>query len=132
MTGLATQTIQKRQTLTILQRVAERDKTAIKDCIDTYGNFIWALAKKFTASREEAEAATQEIFLDIWRYSERADKTQTVEEKLIAMIALRRLIKQLHQVKQKSMASIDAPNEQGQGRTEFQNRFSGFCSSQKQ
>ncbi len=95
MTVLATRTIQKKKSLTILQRVAERDKTAVKDCIDTYGNFIWALARKFTASPEEAEAATQEIFIDIWRYSERTDKTQSVEEKLIAIIALRRLIKQL-------------------------------------
>lgn len=99
MTALATRTIEKTnrrtKSLTILQRVAERDKTAIKECIDTYGNLIWALARKFTASTEEAEAATQEIFLDIWRYSERAHKTQTDEEKLIAMIALRRLIKQL-------------------------------------
>lgn len=99
MTGIATRTIQKTnqrtKTLTILQRIAERDKTAARDCLDTYGNFIWALARKFTASTEEAEAATEEIFLDIWRYSERADKTQSVEKKLIAMIALRRLIKHL-------------------------------------
>ncbi len=95
MTALATRTIQKTKTLTILQRVAERDKAAVKECIDTYGNFIWALASKFTASTEEAEAATQEIFIDIWQYSERTDKTQTVEEKLIAMIALHRLIKYL-------------------------------------
>ena len=99
MTGLATRTIQKTnqrtKSLTILQRIVEKDKTAVKDCIDTYGDFIWALARKFTASTEEAEAATQEIFIDIWRYSERTDKTQSVEEKLIAMIALRRLIKHL-------------------------------------
>ena len=95
MTALTTRTIQKKQTLTILQRIAEKDKTAVKDCIDTYGNFIWALAKKFTHSTEETEAATLEIFIDIWRYSERTDKTQSAEEKLISMIALRRLIKQL-------------------------------------
>ena len=99
MTGLVTRTIkkinQRTESLIILQRIAEKDKTGIKDCIDTYGNFIWALAKKFTHSTEEAEAATQEIFIDIWRYSERTDKTQSVEEKLIAMIALRRLIKHL-------------------------------------
>jgi DNA-directed RNA polymerase specialized sigma24 family protein len=81
--------------LTILQRITDQERTAVKDCIDTYGNFIWALAKKFTRSREEAEAATREIFLDIWRHTESADKTQSDEEKLIAMIALRRLIKQL-------------------------------------
>jgi len=53
------------------------------------------LAGKFTESREEAEAATQEIFIDIWRYSERPDKIQSAEKKLIAVIALRRLIKHL-------------------------------------
>jgi len=95
MTALATRTIQKKKPLTILQRIAEKDKTAIKDCFDTYGNFIWALAKKFTASTEEAEAAAQEIFIDIWRYAECDDKTQFTEKLLIALIARRRLIKHL-------------------------------------
>ncbi len=96
MTALATRTIQKTKPLTILQRIAEKDKTAVVDCLDTYGNFIWALARKFTASTEEAEAATQEIFIDIWRYAERGDKTQSAENLLIALIARRRLIKYLH------------------------------------
>jgi DNA-directed RNA polymerase specialized sigma24 family protein len=112
MTGLAARTIQKTKTLTILQRVAEKDKTAVKDCIDTYGNFIWELARKFTSSTEEAEAATQEIFIDIWRYSEHTDNTQFVEEKLIKMIALRRLIK--HSVSQtKIYGKHRLSNEQG-------------------
>ncbi len=115
MIALTTQTIQKTETSTILRRIAEKDKTAVKDCIDAYGNFIWALARKFTASREEAEAATEEIFIDIWRYCERARSTQSIEEKLIAMIALRRLIKPLQYAGQISMANIDAPNEQGAG-----------------
>ncbi len=93
MTGLATRTIKKTKASTILQRIAESDKTAVKDCINTYGNFIWTLARKLTASREEAETATEEIFIDIWQYCGR--DTQYVEEKLIAMIALRRLIKPL-------------------------------------
>ena len=80
MTGSATRTIQKMKSLTVLQRVANKDKTAVRDCIDAYENFIWALARKFTASTAEAEAATLEIFQDIWRHSERADKTQTVEK----------------------------------------------------
>jgi RNA polymerase sigma-70 factor (ECF subfamily) len=93
MNAFAARTSQKTKTLTIFQRTAARDKTVVKDCIDIYGTFIWALAKKFTSSTEEAEAATQEIFIDIWQYSERTKKVQFVEEKLIAMIALRRLIK---------------------------------------
>ena len=95
MNALATRTTQQTETLNILQRVAERDQTAIKDCIESYGNFIWALARKFTASQEEAEAATQEIFLDIWRYAERLDKNQSAEKLLVALIAKRRLIKYL-------------------------------------
>ena len=69
MTGSATRTIKKTESSTIFQRIADKDRTAVKDCIDAYGNFIWALAKNLTHSREEAEAATREIFIDIWRYS---------------------------------------------------------------
>ena len=95
MTTSANRPIRKKRHLTILQRVAEGDKTAVQDCLDTYGNFIWALAKKFTASMKDTETAAQAIFTDIWHYAEHIDKTPTVEKKLIAMIALRRLIKQL-------------------------------------
>ncbi len=93
MTALATRTIQETNPLTILQRLVNKDQTAVKACVDTYGDFIWALARKFTGSIEEAEAATQEIFTDIWRYSERADKSQSAESVLIAQIARRRLIR---------------------------------------
>ena len=89
---LHSQIIQRTKPSTILQRISKKDKSAVKDCVDTYGNFIWALARKFTASTEEAEAAALEIFHDIWRYSERADKTQSAESVLIALIARRRLI----------------------------------------
>ncbi|MBA2495232.1 MAG: hypothetical protein H0V31_11120 [Acidobacteria bacterium] len=115
MIALAAQTIQKPETSTILQRIAEKDKTAVKDCIDVHGNFIWALARKFTTTSEEAEAATARIFIDIWQYRERERDTRLIEKKLIAMIALRRLIKISRQTKQTSMASIDAPNEQRAG-----------------
>ncbi len=96
MTALATRTIKKTKSLTILQRVANKDKTAVQDCIDAYGNFIWALARKFTASTEEAEVATLEIFQDIWRYSKHADKSPSPESNLVALIERRRLIKYLH------------------------------------
>ncbi len=95
MTALATETIKKTKSLTILQRITNKDKTAVKDCVDAYGDFIWALARKFTASREEAEAAVQEIFIDIWRYAERASNNQPAENILITQIARRRLVKYL-------------------------------------
>jgi DNA-directed RNA polymerase specialized sigma24 family protein len=115
MQSLTTRTIQKTETSAILRRIAEKDKTAVEDCIDAYGNFIWALARKFTGSRAEAAKATEEIFTDIWQYCERARNAQSVEKKLIAMIALRRLIKPFQYAENESMATIDATNEQGAG-----------------
>jgi len=63
MNASATRTIEKTETSTILRRIAERDKTAVKDCIDAYGNLIWALARKLTRSCEEAEAVTEKFLL---------------------------------------------------------------------
>ncbi len=95
MTGSATSRIQPTDFLTILQRIAKKDKTVIEDFVNTYGDLIWALACKFTASTAEAETATRGIFSDIWRYAESADKTQTDEIILISLIARRRLVKYL-------------------------------------
>lgn len=102
-----TRTIQKTKISTILQRIAERDKSAVEDCIDTYGNFIWALAMKYTASRAEAETAAEEIFTDIWQYAERARNTTAIEEKLIALIALRRLVNASQPAKQNFTKVMD-------------------------
>lgn len=96
MAALATRTMRRTNTLTILQRIAKRDRTAVHDCFDIYSSLIWALALKFTNSTEEAEAATREIFIDICQYAECPDKTQSEEALLISLIAQRRLIKYLH------------------------------------
>lgn len=110
MTALEPRTIQQTETPTIIQRIGKKDGTAIKDCIDTYGDLVWALARKLTASRKEAEAATEEIFNDIWWHSERPFKTELTDEKLITMIALRRLFKGFQPARQNSTISMDLPN----------------------
>lgn len=82
--------------LTPLQRIALGDATAVEDCINTHGVLIWGLAKEFTASREDAEAAACRIFLDIWKYAPRFDQTKLDEVNFIIMIARRHLIKAPH------------------------------------
>lgn len=89
-TALQTETS---QVLNIFQRIANKDRTVFKDCVNTYGNVIWELAKKAANSTEEAEAATREIFIDIWRYAERGSQSRSAESVLIALIARRRLAK---------------------------------------
>jgi len=77
---------------TILQRVGEADQVAVREFIDAYGNLVWTLARKHTDSPEEAETATQKIFLDIWYYAERYDPTKIDPTVFIFLIARRHLI----------------------------------------
>jgi RNA polymerase sigma-70 factor (ECF subfamily) len=80
--------------LTTLQKAAKADKSAIKDCVDVYGNLVWALAKKFTSSQEEAEEAALKIFTEIWQYAPNFDSAKCTEEHYVLKIAFRHLIKQ--------------------------------------
>ena len=76
----------------ILHRIATGDRTAVQECLDTYGGLVWSIARKMLRSQEDAEDAVQEIFVDIWRNAERYDEGQSSETTFIAMIARRRLI----------------------------------------
>jgi RNA polymerase sigma-70 factor (ECF subfamily) len=85
------QTNPKTESLAILQRITKADKTAVKNI---YGDFVWTMAKKHTASPEKAEVLTQEIFLDIWKYAGRFDPTKFDETTFVFLIAHRRLVKE--------------------------------------
>jgi RNA polymerase sigma-70 factor (ECF subfamily) len=81
--------------LTVLQRIAGGDVAAVSECMQTYGALVWSLARRLSRSNSDAEDATQEIFLDIWRSAGRFDATQGSDKMFIAMIARRRLIDRL-------------------------------------
>ncbi len=83
---------------TILQRIADGDSAAVKDCLDNYGGLIWSLARKMLPNQNEAEDAVQEIFIEIWKNAERFDENQSSETTFVAMIARRRLIDRLRKV----------------------------------
>lgn len=89
---------------TPLQRIADRDQTAVEDCLNTYGNWIWAAAKKYAASTEEAEIIAREIFTEILKCAERFNPDKCSENNFIALIAHRNLIKR-QQKNQSSAAS---------------------------
>lgn len=77
----------------VLQRFGRKDKAAVKICIDNYGDVIWAMAKKFTDSDEDAEAVTCAVFLDIWRCAALFERTDFDELVWITIIARRQLRK---------------------------------------
>lgn len=75
----------------ILQRIACFERNAVGECLEEYGNFIWALAKIYTETTEEAEETVEKIFLDIWRNAEFFDPARMNEKTFILLIARRRL-----------------------------------------
>ena len=79
--------------LTIMERLANKDKSAVKDCLDRYGNLIWTLSKKYNSSIEDAELVTQEIFADVWRHAQQGETSYYAEGHLIVKIAWLRLVK---------------------------------------
>lgn len=76
----------------LLPRVARGDQTAIDECLNRYGGLVWSLARRLSPSLADAEDASQEIFIDIWRNANRFSETVAEEATFIAMIARRRLI----------------------------------------
>jgi RNA polymerase sigma-70 factor (ECF subfamily) len=76
----------------ILGRVARGDQRAVRDCIDEFGGLVWAIARRMTRTRADAEDAVQEIFVDVWRSAARFDAAQGSEKVFVTTIARRRLI----------------------------------------
>jgi RNA polymerase sigma-70 factor (ECF subfamily) len=79
----------------VLTRMAAGDADAVGDCMDQFGALVWSLARRWSRTTADAEDATQEIFLDIWRSAGRFDESQGSDKVFIAMIARRRLIDRL-------------------------------------
>jgi RNA polymerase sigma-70 factor, ECF subfamily len=79
----------------VLSRIAGGDSSAVRECMDQYGALVWSMSRRMSRTTADAEDATQEIFLQIWRCAGRFDESKGSEKVFIAMIARRRLIDRL-------------------------------------
>jgi RNA polymerase sigma-70 factor (ECF subfamily) len=89
-------------TESVLFRVAHGDPRAVRDCIDEFGGLVWAIARRMTRSRADAEDAVQEVFVDVWRSASRFDPAQGSEKVFVATIARRRLIDRIRRSRMNS------------------------------
>ena len=87
----------------ILQRIAQGDQDAVNDCINRHGNLVWCITRKRLSTKEDAEDAVQEIFIDIWKSASRFDGAKSPEEAFIALIAHRRVNDRLRNLYRRSL-----------------------------
>jgi len=64
----------------------------MQECLDRYGALVWSLARRHSGTRQEAEDATQEVFIELWKSAGRYDASIASETAFIAVIARRRLL----------------------------------------
>jgi DNA-directed RNA polymerase specialized sigma24 family protein len=57
----------------MFHRIANRETDAVNECVQTYGDLVWAIAKQTAPSVSAAEQLTQEIFACIWRSAKNFD-----------------------------------------------------------
>jgi RNA polymerase sigma factor (sigma-70 family) len=88
---------------TILQRIAAGDQSAVKECMDVYGGLVWSLARRMSESAADAEDATQEVFLEVWRSAGRYQPAMGSEAVFLTTIARRRLIDRLRSRKRRPL-----------------------------
>jgi RNA polymerase sigma-70 factor (ECF subfamily) len=74
----------------LLTRIAKGEQAAFKQCIDQYGSMIWGLARKLSPS--DAEDATQDVFLHLWKNAKHFDASRGSEAIFIVTLARRTLI----------------------------------------
>ena len=90
-----TQTLKRRAhpvMQTLLPKIASGDPTAIETFLKRHSGMVWGLARRFCRSAEDAEDATQEIFVDVWKSAARYDSDAGSEVTFLMTIARRRLI----------------------------------------
>ncbi len=92
----------------VLQRIAGGDQSAVRECIEIFGPLVWGMARRMSRTPADAEDATQEIFIEIWRSASRFSAALGTDRVFIATIARRRLIDRLRgKSSQRSTVSLE-------------------------
>lgn len=76
----------------LLARIAQGEQSAFKQCMDQYGGMIWGLARRLSPTPSDAEDATQDVFMQLWKNARQFDASRGSEAIFIVTLARRTLI----------------------------------------
>lgn len=99
--------IRRREDASCLQRVAQGDREAMRECVERFGNLVWKIAAA-GVGRSCAADVSQEVFLSLWRSASRFDSTRGSASTFVSVLARRRVID--HHRRQES--SLEVLNEE--------------------
>ena len=74
-------------------KLVRRESGAVENCLQKHGDYVWALARAYTASIPEAEALTEQIFAAVWEHAERYDIDICDEKAFISALACRLILR---------------------------------------
>lgn len=96
----------------LLQQIAAGEASAVDEFLRRYGNTVWGLARRFCRNAEDAEDATQDIMVDVWKSAERYDPAYGSELTFLMTIARRRLIDRARRLGRRPEAELLEQAEQ--------------------
>jgi RNA polymerase sigma factor (sigma-70 family) len=73
----------------IFERIAAGDTRAVTECLDRYSGLVWSLVRSRLNNAADAEDATQEIFIELWKSAHRFDPSLGSEVVFVSTIARR-------------------------------------------
>lgn len=85
-------TLRPRSMEVLLPQIAAGDPAAVETFLRRHSHMVWGLARRFCRSAEDAEDATQDIFVEVWKSAARYDANAGSEVTFLMTIARRRLI----------------------------------------
>jgi RNA polymerase sigma-70 factor, ECF subfamily len=72
--------------LALIQRIVERDRSALSELYDRYAQIIYSVAYHSLDSTEESESVVMDIFTQIWRNTDRYKSNKTRVDTWIFMM----------------------------------------------
>jgi len=98
----------------LMSRVASGDEAAIAELYDRFGALVFKAARQVLNSRAEAEDASQEIFVRLWKTADRFDPRRARLVTWVMLIARRHLIDRLRRkVARPEVLGLETENEGG-------------------
>ncbi len=79
----------------LMQKIAQGNEVAVRTLYDRFGSLVFRNACQVLGSVAEAEDATQEVFVQIWRTADRYDPTRAKLVTWVMLISRRMLIDRL-------------------------------------